>query len=558
MWVLGICSSHNGAVALLRDGRVQVAIQAERLSRRKREMTPVLKPNAVVQDCIRYCLDYCGIGIGDLDAVATSTPWKEVGLNLDVLFQGMGMRDLARIRSVTVPHHLSHAEYAIHYADTDNALVLVIDGSGTSESTRSALTIKEVEDRPLKFVQPDQKETISAYTYDGAALRLIYRSAFSKTPGVGADNHQQSIGRLWEWASMYTFRDDSEAGKVMGLAGFGDAKVHRDLRVMSLDGEGRLDLRFDRLYENFRKPWDRQGDVMDDRHYADLAAHVQECTNTVLLDLCRLLRDRSGMRDMCYAGGVALNGLANEHVIRAGVFDNVFQNGSCEDNGTAIGAALAAHHLLTGQRVPEPVTDHYGRIYGDDEIRSCLDRYGLRYQAPGRAGMIADAAQAIAGGAVVGWFQGRSEFGPRALGNRSILADARSDAIKPVLDRKVKKREPYRPYAPAVIEEKAQEYFDLEGTSPVMIRVGRARDERLPAVTHVDGTARVQTVSRTANERFYDLIAAVGARTGVPVVLNTSFNVAGEPIVEAPSDAVRTFLYSGMDRLYLGDFIVSR
>jgi len=543
----------------LRDGRVQVAIQAERLSRRKREMTPILKPNAVIQDCIRYCLDHSGIGIGDLAAVATSTPWKDVGLDLGVLFDGMGAGELTRIRAITVPHHLSHAEYAIHYAETDSAVVLVIDGSGTFENRRPQLTIKEAEDRPLTFVQPDQKETISAYAYDGAVLRLIYRSAFSKPfPGLAADNHQQSIGRLWEWASVYTFRDDSEAGKVMGLAGFGDPAVHRDLRVMSLDGQGRLDLRFDGLYANFRKPWSGQGDVMDDRHYADLAAHVQECTNTVLLDLCRLLRDRSGMRDMCYAGGVALNGLANEHVIRAGVFDNVFQNGSCEDNGTAIGAALAAHHLLTGQRVPEPVTDHYGRIYGDDEIRSCLDRYGLRYQAPGRAGMIADAAQAIAGGAVVGWFQGRSEFGPRALGNRSILADARSDAIKPVLDRKVKKREPYRPYAPAVIEEKAQEYFDLEGTSPVMIRVGRARDERLPAVTHVDGTARVQTVSRTANERFYDLIAAVGARTGVPVVLNTSFNVAGEPIVEAPSDAVRTFLYSGMDRLYLGDFIVSR
>lgn len=558
MWVLGVCSSHNGGVALLRDGRVQVAIQAERLSRRKRDMTPVLKPNAVVQDCIRYCLDYCGIGIGDLDAVATSTPWKEVGLDLSVLFEGMGAGNLARVRSLTVPHHLSHAEYAIHYAETESALVLVIDGSGTSENTRSALSIKEEEDRPLKFVQSDQKETISAYTYDGAALRLIYRSAFSKTPGVGADNHQQSIGRLWEWASMYTFRDDSEAGKVMGLAGFGDPKVYRDLRIMSLNGEGRLDLRFDKLYENFQKPWDRRSDIMVDRHYADLAAHVQDCTNNVLLDLCRFLRARSSMPDMCYAGGVALNGLANEHVIRAGVFDRVFQNGSCEDNGTAIGAALAVHHALGGRRVSEPVTDHYGRVYGEDEIRACLDRYGLRYTALTRDAMIVHAAESISSGGVIGWFQGRSEFGPRALGNRSILADARSDSIKPVLDRKVKKREPYRPYAPAVIEEMAGEYFDLEGVSPVMIRVGRVRDGRLPAVTHVDGTARVQTVSRAANDRFYDLIKSVGARTGVPVVLNTSFNVAGEPIVETPSDAVRTFLYSGMDRLYLGDFIVSR
>jgi carbamoyltransferase len=297
---------------------------------------------------------------------------------------------------------------------------------------------------------------------------------------------------------------------------------------------------------------------MGDQRLADIAAHVQDRTNATLLDLCRFLRGRYEAPHLCYSGGVALNGLANEHVIGAGLFEDVFQNGSCEDNGTAIGAALAVHHALTGGRVAEPVTDYYGRPYSEAKAEAAFARYHVPMETLDREGLLARAAESIAAGRVIGWHQGRGEFGPRALGNRSILADAGNGAIKAVLDTKVKRREPYRPYAPAVPLDVAGEYFDLAGASPVMIRVGYARDDRLPAVTHVDGTSRVQTVTREGNALFHDLLWAVGRETGIPVVLNTSFNMAGEPIVETPEDAIRTFLHSGMDELYIGRHVAAR
>lgn len=559
MWILGISSSHNAAVGLIEDGRIRVAVQAERLSRRKREALLIARPTAALRDCIRYCLEFCGIDYGDLDAVACSTPWDHCDLDLGVIFGNRDVRDLSRIRAITVPHHLAHAEYILHYSPTADALVLVIDGSGSFESQRPRLTIKELEDDPMKFVEPDGKETISAYRYDGSALRLVYRSAsWGQHLARKAEGYLQSFGHLWEWASNYIFLDGSEAGKVMGLAGFGDPRVYRDLELLSFRDGGQISVRFDRLDERFGKRNTARLDALSDPHYAHLAAHIQECTNRALLELCRFLHRRIGARDLCYCGGVALNGIANEHLIEHGPFERVFLNGSCEDNGTAVGAALAAYHHLTGRRVVEPVTDFYGRAYSESEAVACIERYGVPFQRLSREAMIAAAADAITSGQVIGWFQGRSEFGPRALGNRSILADARSDTIKPTLDHKVKKREPYRPYAPAVIEEAAEAYFRMRGPSPVMIRVGSAKDGRLPAVTHVDRTVRVQTVSRNDNPVFYDLLRAVGERTGIPVVLNTSFNVAGEPIVESPADAMRTFLYSGMEKLVLGNCVVRR
>ena len=372
------------------------------------------------------------------------------------------------------------------------------------------------------------------------------------------EGHRQSMGHLWEWASRHILGESSEAGKVMGLAGFGNPDTYRDLDAMGVGEDGRLEVRFERLYERFGAPAPRPSAAMEDQSLADIAADIQDRTNGTLLDLCRFLRGRFEAPQLCYSGGVALNGLANEHVIRAGLFEEVFQNGSCEDNGTAIGAALAVHHALTGGRVAEPVTDYYGRAYSDAEAAAAFARYHVPAETLDREGLLARAAKGIAAGKVIGWHQGRGEFGPRALGNRSILADARSTAIKAVLDTKVKRREPYRPYAPAVPLDVAGEYFDLEGSSPVMIRVGYARDDRLPAVTHVDRTARVQTVMPEGNALFHDLLWAVGRETGIPVVLNTSFNVAGEPIVETPEDAIRTFLHSGMDELYIGHNVAAR
>jgi carbamoyltransferase len=268
------------------------------------------------------------------------------------------------------------------------------------------------------------------------------------------------------------------------------------------------------------------------------------------------LRTRFDVRQFCYSGGVALNGIANQHLIdRLGI--DLQMNGSCEDNGTAVGAALAVHHARTGKRLTEEVCDYYGREYSSSEVEAAIRRADCRAERYAPEQTIEVTAAALAQGAVVGWFQGRSEFGPRALGNRSILADPRDPDMKAILNARVKGREAFRPFAPAVIEDAAPDWFELDGPSPMMLRVVPIRPGRpLPAVTHVDGSARVQTVSRDQNPRFHDLLTAFQKQTGVPVLLNTSFNVAGEPIVESPGDALRTFMASDMDLLVLGDQMV--
>lgn len=553
-WILGLAASHNGGAALIRDGRVAVAIQAERLTRQKRQGVVFDRRNTGLELAVRYCLDAAGIGWGDLAAIATCTPWDAWELDAERILG-------AKAPVISVPHHLAHAEYAIHWAELSDALVLVMDGSGSFEYQRPELSIAELElSSARRLITDEGKETISAYRYDGRDLRLVYRHAVGR--GVaqeeGGRRHRSSLGHLWEWTSGYCFDDVAEAGKVMGLAPFGDPGRYASLNLASFHGERGAEVRFDVAFEQFRRPNKTRADVVADSHYADLAAHVQVCTDGFLLDLVRFLHERHPTADLCYSGGVALNILSNERVIREGPFARVHLNGACEDNGTAIGAALAAHHRLTGRRESERLRDDWGRTYGTGEIEAAARAAGAPFATLGLDAAVARAAEAVVAGQVVGWFQGGSEFGPRALGHRSIIADARSDAVKPILDRKVKRREPYRPYAPAVLREKVADWFDIDSDSPVMMRVAKVMSPGLPAITHVDGTARVQTVERAMNAAYYDLIAGVGARTGVPVVLNTSFNIAGEPIVESPADAVKTFIASGMDLVVMEGTVVER
>ncbi|HEV2374542.1 MAG TPA: carbamoyltransferase C-terminal domain-containing protein [Streptosporangiaceae bacterium] len=560
MWVLGIAGSHNSAAALVHDGKVVVAVQTERLTRVKRQPIRLSRMSRETGQVIQYCLRYAGIDMADIEAIATCSPYDP-----DARFE---VKDpsvqLTLPPFVSVPHHLAHAEYAIHYAPAEPSIVLVSDGSGTYEDHRARLDIQELEADPVRHISPSGKESISAYAYDGRDLRLIHRIARGDAPQPAhgdvfttrSGRLLVSLGHVWQWAAHYCHGSMSEAGKVMGLAPFGDPMVHRDLQTVRMGPDGDLLVNFAGLYERFDKPNLDGRDVTGLSHYEDLAAHIQQVTNEFLCDLVRYLRTRFDVPRVCYSGGVALNGIANQHLIdRLGI--DLHMNGSCEDNGTAVGAALAVHHAKTGKRVTEEVCDYYGREYSAAEIEAAIDRAGCRAVRYAPEQTTEETADALAAGAVVGWFQGRSEFGPRALGNRSILADPRDPDMKDTLNARVKGREAFRPFAPAVIEDAAQEWFEVDGPSPMMLRVVPVRPERgLPAITHVDGSARVQTVSRSQNPRLHDLLAAFQARTGVPVLLNTSFNVAGEPIVESPDDALRTFLASRMDLLVLGDHVV--
>jgi carbamoyltransferase len=561
MWILGLSGGHNSAAALIRDGSVVVAVQTERLTRLKRHPIQLSKMSYETGQVIKYCLGYAGIDLPDIDAIATCSPYET---KARFVFKNPYAAPAGLPPFVSVPHHLAHAEYAIHYAPAVPSIVLVIDGSGTYEAQRSSLDIPELTADPVMHTSADGKESISAYAYDGRDLRLIHRIAYglAPKPPVGDIFSTQfgelivSLGHLWQWAAHYCHGSMSEAGKVMGLAPFGDPAVHRDLQSVRMGRDGDLLIDFAALYQRFSQPNLAGRDPSGVPHYEDLAAHIQEVTSQFVNDLVSFLQARFDADQVCYSGGVALNGIANQHVIDSLGVD-LQMNGSCEDNGTAIGAALAVYHARAGVRITEPVCDYYGREYRAADVEGAIGRADCRAERCTPTQAIERTAAALESGAVVGWFQGRSEFGPRALGNRSILADPRRPDMQGILNERVKGREAFRPFAPAVIESSASDWFELDGPSPVMLRVVPVRSRRaLPAITHVDGSARVQTVSRSQNPRFYELLAAFGRRTGVPVLLNTSFNVAGEPIVESPDDALRTFLACGMDLLVLGDHVI--
>jgi carbamoyltransferase len=561
MWILGLAGSHNSGAALIKDGKVVVAVQTERLVRAKRQSITLDRLGTHAGEVIRYCLHYAGIDLPDVDAIATCTPWEAIHPRFSAY--GLSSSPAASVpRFVTVPHHLAHAEYALHYSPMEPSLVLVCDGSGTFECQRAQLDIQEQEWKPLKYIREGGKESISAYVFDGANLKLTYRVAYGPVDDLYSDPDDPrrprwlaSLGHLWEWAAEYCHGSFFEAGKVMGLAPFGDPNVHATLNTVSIDGRGEVQINLHELFRRYRSGNVSAIDVTGNKHYADIAAHVQHSTNEFLVALVQFLRTLYDTPHVCYSGGVALNSVANEQ-IRSRLGIELHMNGSCEDNGTAIGAALAVYHSLTGLRVPEHVTDYYGREYSSAEIEHSLSGYSGQVVQMSRAGLLRHTAAALESGSIVGWFQGRSEFGPRALGNRSILADPRNEHMQEILNRRVKNREAFRPYAPAVVEERASDFFEIDGPSPVMLRVVNVRSRSLPAITHVDGTARVQTVNRGQNERLYDLLTAFGAQTGFPVLLNTSFNTSGEPIVETPSDALRTFAASDIDVLVLGDHVV--
>ena len=272
----------------------------------------------------------------------------------------------------------------------------------------------------------------------------------------------------------------------------------------------------------------------------------------------RILKEKHTAETLYLSGGVALNVVLNESIFQSNLFNNVILNGSVEDNGTSIGSALGAYSQLGFKRKSTSVTDYYGRLYPQNEIVELLDSEAQPYRILKKEQVIELAAQYISQNKVLGWFQKRSEFGPRALGHRSILANPSNYKTKCILDHYMKCRDPYRPYAPIVIEEKARNYFELDQPSPVMMRNVKVLYKSLPAITHHDGTARVQTINRKQDALMYSLLLAVETKIGVPILLNTSFNLPGEPIVETPADALSSFRRGGLDYLFLENILIFR
>jgi carbamoyltransferase len=558
--ILGISSFyHDSAAALLCDGRLVAAAHEERFTRKRHD--PDLPHQAT-----RYCLQEAGIGIEDLDYVVFyDKPF--------VKFERILITYLA-----TFPRSLPSFTKAIPIWLKEKLWVprMIHDQLGFDGEV---LFAEHHQSHAASAFLPSPFEEAAILTCDGVGEWA------TTTQGIGRGNHFEllkevrfphSLGLLYSAFTYYLgFKVNSAEYKVMGAAPYGEPRfvdtILRELVDLREDGSFKLNMRYfaydygltmtnRRFAELFGQPR-RESEARMEQFHWDVAASIQKVTEEIVLRIVRDLHRRTGMRNLCMAGGVALNCVANGRIVREGPFEKLWVQPAAGDAGGALGAALFAHNAVLGK--PRSFRmDHafWGPAWSDEAIRSTLDARGAPYRSVSREQMIEETARVLdEEQAVIGWFQGRMEWGPRSLGSRSILADARNQENWKRVNLKIKFRESFRPFAPAVLAEKASEWFDIDRESPYMLLVCQVREGReIPAVTHVDGSARLQTVTRDAHPEFYDLLQAFDRRTGCPVLINTSFNVRGEPIVCSPEDAYLCFMRTNMDVLVLGNQILRK
>ena len=588
--ILGISAYyHDSAAAVLVDGNIISAAQEERFSRRKHDPR-------FPEQAIRFCLDQAGLSISDLDAVtyyekplltferlletyigasprggrsfvAAMQTWLKEKLflkrTIQQKLQTMAGDGQAIPQLLFSEHHLSHAAAAFFPSPFASSAVLCMDGVG-------------------------EWATTSAWMGTGNEIKPIWELSFP-----------HSLGLLYSAFTFYCgFKVNSGEYKLMGLAPYGEPKyvetIKNNLIDIKNDGTFRLNLQFFKFHRGFRMtsqrfhalfgqpPRDPESDLKP--FHMDLAASIQVVTEDIVLALARSLHEETGAKNLCLAGGVALNCVANGRLLREGPFDNIWIQPASGDAGSALGAALVTWHQHFNQtRTPNSRDAMYGTYLGpafsNQDICNYLESQNIPFQSQNDEQLFNSVATLLDEGKVVGWFNGRMEFGPRSLGARSILGDPRNQDMQSVMNLKIKYRESFRPFAPAVLADHVQNQFELNQSSPYMLIVAPVKKElctpmtqeqdqlfgidklnvprsSLPAVTHVDYSARVQTVHAETNPRFHGLISAFHARTGCPTLVNTSFNVRGEPIVCTPEDAYRCFMRTEMDVLVLENQIL--
>jgi carbamoyltransferase len=559
MYVLGIsCFYHDAAACLLRDGEVVAAVSEERFTRKKHDSEfPV--------HAIRYCLREGGITSKDLDAIGfydkpllkferiLYTYLATFPLSLPSFMKAIPLwlkqklwvpniirEELDYDKDIHfIEHHLSHAASSYLVSPFKESAILTVDGVG-------------------------EWATATYGIGKGNEIQLFKEIRFP-----------HSLGLLYSAFTYYLgFKVNSAEYKVMGLAPYGEPSYYDKIRQLidiCEDGSFRIDMRyfaydygltmtngrFERLFGiPRREPESRLKQV-----HKDIAASVQKVTEEIMLKMTDHLHHVTGCENLCLAGGVALNCVANGKILKKGNFTEIFIQPAAGDAGGAVGVASYVYHSLKA-KPRKFVWNHayWGPGYSPAEVRDFLRATGVPFHELEREELLCRTAKLIEDQAVVGWFQGRMEFGPRALGNRSILADARNPANKDVVNLKIKFRESFRPFAPAVLEERCRDYFELDQPSPYMLLVAQVPEDKrtIPSVTHVDGSARIQTVNREQNQLFYDLIKTFEKHTGCPVIINTSFNVRGEPIVCTPKDAYTCFMRTHMDYLVMDRFLLDK
>jgi len=536
--ILGIGGSgHDYAGALTVDGRTVCAVEEERLARVKHSFGLLRKGTLGLST--RYCLDVGGLGLDDLDLLVTNSAlWGKEhfapGRNFEI-----------------ISHHLAHAASAFYPSGFEDAAILVVDASGSQEN--------------------GGVETITFAVGQGNRIQILQKvlgEPIGDEYGLYATN---SLGYFYTLATLVCGFAPLDEGKTMGLAPYSDESPLPEIYdSVSLRPDGGVSVSQSALqrFEAFGRNYVSLAAGKEDqfRREARVAHSAQAALEDALIHCVRHVLKLTGKRRLCLAGGVALNSVANGRLSRELGLEDLFIQPAAGDAGTALGAALYGEYAIGGaKRGPEEARAakmkyaYTGRSYGSKEIEEAIDKAGLSYVTSSNPA--GTAAEALARGRIVGWFTGGSEFGPRALGHRSIVTDPRPKGMKDALNARVKHREWFRPFAPSALLDEQGRYFDNNRESPFMLLVCDVRPEArdlLPAITHVDGTARLQTVERDSGNAYSRLIEEFGAITGVPVILNTSFNDRGEPIVETPADAIRTFLKTGMDLLVMEEFVIGK
>ncbi|MGV7219905.1 MAG: carbamoyltransferase family protein [Nitrospinales bacterium] len=593
MRILGISAFyHDSAAALVNNGEVVAAAQEERFSRKKHD-------SRFPRNAIKYCLEEDGSTMDDVDYfVFYDKPFLKFERLLETymsfapkgftsfrkaipvwlkekLFQkkllcdelkNSGASDGVDKRLLFSEHHLSHAASAFFPSPFEEAAVLTMDGVGEWATTSFGMG-------------------------RGNKLEMIKEIHFP-----------HSLGLLYSAFTYYTgFKVNSGEYKLMGLAPYGDPKYTKlimdNLIDLKDDGSFRLDLSYfnyctgltmtnDKFHDLFGLP-PRQSDEMLTQQHMDIAASIQLATEEVVLKLTSSIAAETGVKNLCLAGGVALNCVANGKILRDAKFDNIWIQPAAGDAGGAFGAALAGYYMFKNQsRSINGAMDsmkggYLGPVFAQDDIEKRLTAEGAKFETLDEKSLVDATANALAEGKAVGWFQGRMEFGPRSLGGRSILGDAQSSTMQSVLNLKVKYRESFRPFAPSVLREDVSDWFDIESDSPYMLLVADVVKKRrremteeesqlfgidklnvprseVPAITHVDYSARVQTVHKETNPLYHKLISSFKEKTGCPVIVNTSFNVRGEPIVCTPEDAFHCFMGTGIEVLVVGNCFLKK
>lgn len=569
-YVLGLNTyDHDVSACLLRDGEIAYAIAKERVTREKHA-------SGFYKEVIDYCLDAEGITLDDIDLVVRNcyilpVPEMEDRLLYQDLPGFLPEYERADAKShpyflsrsdkvVSISHHLAHAYSAFAVSPFEEGAIMIVDGVGSYRSDVN-------ESFPATdAATPLARESESYYKFSGSKLECLKKVWMEPDRGFLSDEfyNMPGLGALYSRASTYIFGDWNKCGELMGLAPYG-----RPGNVKPLMQIKDNTLTVPRWTSELSKPYIADSEQKWEtsplmKHWEDLAWRVQDDTEKVLLARAEWLRETTGAKNLCIAGGVALNCVANGRVARESGFENVWIQPAAGDDGIAIGCAY--YGWLEILKQPRSfVMDHsyVGRRYSDQEVSEATAKFLVSVQTTQtKSDNIArDTAKLLADQKVIGWFQDRSEFGPRALGNRSLLADPRKPEMKDILNSRVKHRQPFRPFAPIVLYERAKEIFEGEEDSPFMLIAKNVRPEwrdKIPAIVHVDGTARVQTVREETNPTLYRLLKEFDALTGVPVLINTSFNVKGEPIIETPRDAVICFLTTGIDHLVMHDTLVSK